>query len=124
MKVKFRYVNYRLQEELIRFLQEETDANFRIRKDRTIEYAKKWDKIVFNFVEEMYFELFEKPTIRHWTEGDALKHKLIVRMAERNIPFFEYVHDGNHYIIYSTTDTEVVCDIEREIGLMDWIYKC
>lgn len=66
MKMKFRYLYDRFQEVLIKRLQEETDAKFRIRADRTIEFAKKWYPVVYEKIAEIRFDIFVKPLIRTW----------------------------------------------------------
>jgi hypothetical protein len=52
---------------LIRKLQP-TDVKFRIRSDRSIEFAEKWHPEVDAEVNELRFEIFQEPVIRIWKE--------------------------------------------------------
>jgi len=114
--MKFRYLYDQLQEVIIKRLQEETDAKFRIRADRTIEFAKKWYPDVEEKVNEIRFDMFIKPLIRAWKESihiSEITHKL----ADKNIPFVIENHDGTDWIIYDEHDVDAITDIERILGL-------
>ncbi len=114
--MKFRYRYDWLQEILIKNLKEETEAKFRIRADRTIEFAKKWYPTVGDQANEIRFNIFVKPVCRIWNEDVPLSefsHKL----ADKNIPFLIENHDGTDWVIYEDHDVETVVDIERELSL-------
>ena len=114
--MKFRYLYDRLQEVIIKRLQEETDSKFRIRADRTIEFAKKWYPYVEEKANEIRFDMFVKPLIRTWNESihiSEITHKL----ADKNIPFVIENHNGTDWIIYEEHDVDAITDIERDLGL-------
>jgi len=114
--MKFRYLYDRLQEVIIKRLQEETDAKLRIRADRTIEFAEKWYPDVEEKANEIRFDMFIKPLIRTWNESihiSEITHKL----ADKNIPFVIENHDGTDWIIYEEHDVDAITDIERDLGL-------
>ena len=115
MKIRFRYRYDRLQEILIRKLQT-TDVKFRIRSDRSIEFAEKWHPEVDAEVNELRFEIFQEPVIRIWKESKdiiALLHNL----ADKNIPFVIEKHNGIDWIVYEKADIDSFCKIEADIGV-------
>jgi hypothetical protein len=116
VKIKFRYLYDQLQEVIIKRLQEETEVKFRIRADRTIEFAKKWYPDVQEKANEIRFDMFVKPLIRTWNESihiSQITHKL----ADKNIPFVIENHNGTDWIIYEEHDVDAITDIERDLGL-------
>jgi hypothetical protein len=116
MKMKFRYLYDRLQEVIIKRLQEETEAKFRIRADRTIEFAKKWYPYVEEKVNEIRFDMFVKPLIRTWNESIHIS-KITHKLADKNIPFIIENHNGTDWIIYEEHDVDAITDIECDLGL-------
>jgi hypothetical protein len=82
---RFRYRYDRLQELLIRKLQT-TDVKFRIRSDRSIEFAEKWHPEVDAEVNELRFEIFQEPVIRIWKERKEIT-AMLHQLADKNIPF-------------------------------------
>jgi hypothetical protein len=115
MKMRFRYRYDRLQESLIKQIQN-TEVKFRIRSDRSIEFAKKWYSEIANRVNEIRFEIFNKPLIRTWSEELGI-NEFLHRLADKNIPFIVENHDGTDFIVYDEGDTEAVCQIEFDLGL-------
>ncbi|WP_320043755.1 hypothetical protein [uncultured Desulfobacter sp.] len=116
MKMKFRFRYDKFQEELIQRLHEETDAKFRIRADRAIEFAKKWYPVVNDTACDIRHEIFHKPVIRTWSESvpvSAFIHKL----ADKNIPFVIEDHNGTNLIIYDECDVEDITEILNSLGL-------
>ena len=116
MKMKFRFRYDSLQEVLIKCLQEETDAKFRIRADRTIEFAKKWYPDVDEKAGDILFDIFVKPVIQVWDESVPIS-ELTHRLADKNIPFFIENRNGTDWIIYEEHDVDAITDIERDLGL-------
>ena len=115
MKLRFRYRYDRLQEMLIKRLLD-TDVKFRIRADRSIEFAQKWYPDVDEEANEVRFEIFQKPLIRFWEERINIT-EIIHRLADKNIPFIIENHNGTNWIIYDEADTEAVSQIEYDLGL-------
>jgi|GEM_PF-5859234 len=116
MKMKFRYRYDWLQEILIKHIKEETEAKFRIRADRTIEFAKKWYPTVDDQANEIRFNMFVKPLCRTWNENVPVSES-IHKLADKNIPFLIENHDGIDWIIYEEHDVDAIADIESELGL-------
>jgi len=115
MRIRFRYRYDRLQETLIKHLLA-TDVKFRIRADRSIEFAQKWYPDINAEANEIRFKIFQKPLIRFWEEHINIA-EIIHRLADKNIPFIIENHDGTDWIIYDEADTEAVSQIEFDIGL-------
>ncbi len=115
MKMKFRYRYDKLQEKLISILKT-TDVKFRIRKDRTIEFAKKWYPDIDDEVNKLRFAIFEKPVIYQWSVENNIS-KMLHHLAEKNIPFIVENHDGIDYIIYDEMDVEDIVQFENEMGI-------
>ncbi len=115
MKIRFRYRYDRLQEMLIKRLRD-TDVKFRIRADRSIEFAKKWYPDVEEKVNEFRFGIFQKPLIRVWGEHIHIS-EIIHRLADKNIPFIIENHGGTNSIIYEEADTDAFSRIEYDLGL-------
>ena len=115
MKIQFRYRYNRLQERLIRGLQA-TDVKFRIRSDKSIEFAEKWYPEVDAEANELRFEIFQEPSIRIWKESTDIAD-ILHQLADKNIPFVIENHNGIDWIVYEKADTEAVCQIEEDIGI-------
>jgi hypothetical protein len=115
MKMRFRYRYDRLQENLIRRLQN-TDMKFRIRFDRSIEFAEKWYPEIDDVVNELRFELFQEPVIRFWEDQMDIA-KILHKLADKNIPFVIENHNGIDWIVYEKADTEAFNQIETDIGI-------
>ena len=113
MRFKYRYS--KLQEKLITIL-EDTDVKFRIRKDRTIEFAKKWYPDVYREANEIRFQIFKKPVIYQWS-GERNINEMLHILAERNIPFIVENHDDCEFIIYDEIDVDDIVQIENELGI-------
>jgi hypothetical protein len=118
MKIRFRYRYDRLQEMLIRKLQT-ADVKFRIRSDRSIEFAEKWHPEVDAEVNELRFEIFQEPVIRIWKESKEIV-AMLHQLADKNIPFVIENHNGIDWIIYEKADTEAFCKIEADIGVQQF----
>ncbi len=115
MKLRFRYRYDRLQEELIQRLAE-TDVKMRIKADRTIEFAEKWYPDVDEKVNDIRFDIFERPLVRRWVESMDIS-EILHQFADRNIPFVIENHNGTEWIVYEAADVETVCQIECDLGL-------
>jgi hypothetical protein len=115
MKIQFRYRYDRLQEMLIKRLQA-TDVKFRIRSDRSIEFAEKWYPEVDAEANELRFEIFQEPVIRFWKDQMDIA-KILHKLADKNIPFVIENHNGIDWIVYEKADTEAFCKIEADMGL-------
>jgi hypothetical protein len=116
MKMKFRYRHSRIQETLIKRLHD-TDIKFRVKADRSIEFAKKWYPDVEAEVNEIRFAIFNKPLIRTWEESIDIA-LVIHKLADMNIPFLIENPDGIEWIIYDEVDVESVDQVEYDLGLI------
>lgn len=113
--MKFRYRYDKLQEKLISVLHE-TEIKFRIRKDRTIEFAKKWYPDIDYELNEIRFDIFNKPVIYSLDQSiDIIP--ILHKLAEMNIPFIVENHDGEEKLIYDEMDVDKIVNIERELGI-------
>jgi hypothetical protein len=115
MKIRFRYRNDRLQEMLIRRLQP-TDVKFRIRSDRSIEFAEKWYPEIDAEANELRFEIFQEPVILIWKESKDIA-VMLHQLADKNIPFVIENHNGIDWIVYEKADIDSFCKIEADIGV-------
>lgn len=113
MRFKYRYI--KLQEEFISILRK-TEVKFRVRKDRTIEFAKKWYPEIDDEANEIRFQLFRKPVIYQWS-GERNINDILHLLAERNIPFIVENHDDTEFLIYDEIDVEDIVEIESELGV-------
>ncbi len=113
--MKFRYRYYILQEDLISILQD-TEVKFRIKKDRTIEFAEKWYQRIHDEINEIRFEIFNKPCITEWDEEENIS-KMLHKLAEKNIPFIVENHNGLEFIIYDYIDSREIGRIMNELNL-------
>lgn len=121
MKMKFRYRYDKLQEELILIIKN-TDIKFRIRKDRTIEFAKKWYTYIDNEANELRFDFFENPVIYRWSVENNI-NEMLHHLAEKNIPFIIENHDGIDFIIYDESDISDIIQIINKMGIIDDLVK-
>lgn len=80
------------------------------------------DGDIDNLVNEIRFSVFERPALRIWRE-DLDKKFFIEKLVEYNIPFFEEDHDGLTWFLYDYYDSEIIVEIEREIGLFDSLFS-
>jgi hypothetical protein len=118
--MKFRYRYSKLQEKLISKLKE-TNVKFRIRRDRTVEFAKKCYPDIDVEVNEMRFQIFEKPVIYKWSSERNINDMLHL-LAEKNIPFLVENYDDTEFIIYNEIDVDDIVKIENELGINQIVY--
>ena len=86
MKLTVNFINYRLQERLIKIMKNESIYH-RVKANRSIEFAKKWKDTVFDLCVEMMFDLFEQPSLT--VEIKPGKHQYYIsELSQHNIPFF------------------------------------
>ena len=119
MKMKFKFKYYRLQDQLIDRIKD-SGIPCRIKKDKTIEYARKHKDEIDDLICDIRFSLFERPASRIWNDDIDKKH-LVDKFVESNIPYFEEDHDGVTWFLYNYCDSEIIGDIEREIGVLNHI---
>lgn len=113
--MRFRYRYNPLQEAIIQRLHD-TDVKFRIRADRSIDFAKKWYPDVDYEANEIRLKIFNRPLIRPWHEDRDIS-LMIHKLADMNIPFIIENHDGVDCIIYDDVDVEAVVQAENDLGL-------
>ena len=100
---------------LIRRLQA-TDVKFRIRSDRSIEFAEKWYPEIDAEVNELRFQIFQEPVIRIWKESTNIVD-ILNQLADENIPFVIENHNGIDWIVYEKADIDSFCKIEADLGV-------
>lgn len=115
MKMRFRYRYDRLQEALIKRM-DETEVKLRIRADRTIEFAEKWLPDVDDQVSELRVDIFQEPVIRIWNDDMEISG-VLHKLADKNIPFVIENHNGTDWIIHEEADVETIFQIEYDLEL-------
>ncbi|MCB9482345.1 MAG: hypothetical protein H6680_11080, partial [Desulfobacteraceae bacterium] len=111
----FKYRNKNLQKKIISLL-EETDVKFRIKKDKSIEFAKKWYPEVYHQAAEIRYLIFNNPVSYEWRHEIDI-NKMLHLLAERNVFFIIEKHDETIYLIFDEIDGDDINEVDEELGL-------
>ncbi len=108
MQIISLFVNHSLQKSLIEDLEKENIPH-RIRADKSIQTAKKWEGKILDLCSDILLELFDEPAI-YILENDKYYETYIIQLAKHNIPFFTYIVDGQYTISTSSSDSWYIAD--------------
>ena len=112
--MKFRYRNNNLQNNLLDYLKSQINIKYRIRADRSIEFAKKWGEEIIEIAVHIANDIFVLPVIETWNmQNDYILY--IHKLAEQNVQFVIEQWDEQIKIVTEDCDTEQIFEIKRQL---------
>jgi len=106
MKIRTRFINYSLQQNLVERSKDEGFPH-RIRADGSLESAGKWKDTIYDLCAEISLELFDQPVLKHDVEKIEYE-AYIIKLAKHNIPFYSFTIDDEYIIIVSDSDIDYI----------------
>ena len=108
MKTISKFINYQIQEELIKLVIEEKFPH-RIKPDRSIESAKKWVVLIEELCNILVLDLFENPVLNRYSSSSRY-NEYISLLAKHNIFFISFVIGVEITVVIDDNDVDYICD--------------
>ena len=103
------FINASCQELAVEYFRKNSIPH-RVKADRTLQFAKKWSSEFRDFATELSLEIFKYPAFCKEFMPSEYK-KIIVSLAEHNIPWYAYVINEEYNFFYSQQDEQLVFEI-------------